>query len=85
MENDIRSCGRCPFFITGAVTHFTRCDLTHEITPAHESCHIHEDIMDNDMARTVLQIHNKWRRGGDGPQVPAHLLGVAIDYAISKL
>ena len=41
--------------------------------------------MNNGLAAEILEEHNKWRRGGDGPMTDVRLLGLAIDQAVEVL
>lgn len=87
MHTEITKCGNCPFHFIGPITKFKRCLLLDASIEDDDECFIENGIgvMDDDVARGVLTYHNEWRRGADCTQLSPKLLGMAIDYAITKL
>lgn len=87
MHTENTKCGNCPFRFIGQITKYKRCLLLDEPVYDDDECYIESgnDVMDDGIARGILIYHNEWRRGADCLQVPPRLLGMAIDYAITKL
>lgn len=89
MYTEFTKCGKCPFHFIGPITDVKRCLLLDESINVNvdDDCFIENGnvVMDNDVARDVLIYHNDWRRGADCLQISPRLIGMAIDYAITKL
>ena len=87
MHTEHTKCGNCPFYFTGPITKFKRCLLIDVSVNDNSECYIENGnaVIDDNVARGILICHNEWRRGADCLQVPPRLIGMAIDYAITKL
>lgn len=89
MYTEFTKCGNCPFYFVGPITKFKRCLLIDTDTSVSDDneCFFENGsvVMNNDVARGILTCHNEWRRGADCIQMSPRLIGMAIDYAITKL
>lgn len=89
MYTEFTKCGNCPFHFIGPITKIKRCLLLEESIDVNvdDDCFIENGnvVMNNDVARDVLIYHNDWRRGADCTQISPRLIGMAIEYAITKL